>query len=122
MFFDEIKEVDIFVQKFCRELESGSYITAEGYMHPKTDLTVGNFSTYITKIAQECGFKFSDGVDFKYRASTNASLYTIEYDGMVYDVVYRTECGGKSFDFCFTVVDNDFGYGIYEMSVCTLFE
>lgn len=93
-------------------VKDGRYVDAAALMHPeKAD--PDDLRDYFTKIENETGADFSDGINVPNYTNFKYSYYTSDYDGSYYMISGSAFVGDTEFKVTVEFVKNSGGEGIY---------
>jgi len=102
------------VYGFLDALAVGDYTSAREYLHP-------HFSTdpehIVSDTRDKLGIDLTDGIGERRINSREISVYASDVGGSRYTLGILAKCSGKRINLEITVVENEQGYGIYNVRV-----
>ena len=107
-------DAEFFVEEFFSAVAAEDDALAQSYLHPDCE---GALSSFLANLASQSGADFSDGITVSRRTGFQYSFYNSAVDGSQYTMHLETKIGEKTLDLSVTVVQNDAGYGIYDLTV-----
>lgn len=107
-------DAKLFVEEFFAAVSAEDDALAQSYLHPDCE---GDLSLFLAGLASRYEVDFSDGIAIARQTGFQYSFYNSAVDGSQYTMHVETKIGEKSLDLSVTVVQNDAGYGIYDLTV-----
>ena len=107
-------DAKLFVEEFFAAVASEDDAKAQAYLHPHCE---GELSLFLTGTESRLGVRFADGITVVRHTGFQYSFYNSAVDGSQYTMHIETRIGEKTVNFSVMVVQNDAGYGIYDLTV-----
>lgn len=99
---------------FLDTLSGGYYDAAQNQLHP-------HFATrpavIVDRTFHELGINLKAGITDRTIIGTEYSFYSSDYDGSRFEFTILCVIGDREAKIILTVVDNDAGYGVYELTI-----
>ncbi len=107
-------EAKAFIGEFFDAIEAEDYEKAETYLHP--DLT-DDIRKFFTEVEDAMNIDFRSGIVIERYKGFRYSYYNSEIDGSAYYLTMDTKVGEQSVTMTVGIVQNDKGYGIYNINI-----
>ena len=109
-------EAKAFINDFFAEIVAEDYDKAESFLHPDRPADLEKFFLNVEK---EKNIDFQSGIEIEKYTGFSSSLYDSTVDGSTYELTMRTKVGDKKVIFTIEIVNNENGYGIYNLDLDT---
>lgn len=109
-------EAKSFISDFFDAVEAAEYDRAMTFLHPERPTELEPF---FQGIENETGVDFQQGIEVERYTNFRYAYYDSTVDGSAYESTIRTDVGGHTVIFTVEIVQNDNGYGIYNLDVDT---
>ncbi len=102
------------ISGFLAAVENEEYAIAVTKFHPerKPDL-----ESFFVAIENDKGVDFQEGISIKRYTGFESSAYNSDVDGSLYSTTAEIKIGTVEGTFSVEIVDNDAGYGIYNITI-----
>ncbi|MBQ8849073.1 MAG: hypothetical protein IJ011_01915 [Clostridia bacterium] len=110
---DEAKE---FIGEFFDAIVAEDYEKAETFLHPERP---ADLETFIVNIEKEDGIDFQAGIEIERYTNFSIAYYDSTVDGSTYGLTMDTNVGDADVEITVEIVQNDNGYGIYNLDIDT---
>ncbi len=110
----DTKEAKTFISDFFAAIEAEDYDTAKTFLHPERP---GDLETFFTNIEKDEGVDFQQGIEIDRYINFSYAYYDSTVDGSTYKPTIRAKVGNNTVTFTVEIVQNDNGYGIYNLDV-----
>ena len=108
---DEAKE---FINDFFEAIVAEDYEKAESFLHPERP---ADLETFLLNVEKNENIDFQKGIDVQKYTFVSSALYDSTVDGSTYELGIRTKVGNETVKFTIEIVENDNGYGIYNLNI-----
>lgn len=102
------------ISDFLTSVEAEDYDTAVSLLHPDCGV---DLKEYFEQMERENDVDFGAGIEILYYSGFKSSEYLSTVKGSFYSTTFRAKIGDREVSFLMELVDNDAGYGIYNMNV-----
>lgn len=109
-------EAKAFINDFFAAIVSEDYDKAESFLHPERP---ADLETFLHNVEKEENVDFQAGIEIEKYTGYSSSLYDSTVDGSTYELTMRTKVGDKKVIFTIEIVNNENGYGIYNLDLDT---
>ncbi len=109
-------EAKVFIGEFLDAVEAEDYQKAETYLHP--DVTQ-DLEEYLSTVESNKNIDFQAGIEIEKYTGFSSSLYHSKVNGARYETTFKASVGDATVTFTVEVVQNDNGYGIYNINIDT---
>ena len=109
-------EAKAFINDFFVAIVSEDYDKAESFLHPERP---ADLETFLLHVEKEENVDFQAGIEIEKYTGFSSSLYDSTIDGSTYELTMRTKVGDKKVIFTIEIVNNENGYGIYNLDLDT---
>ena len=109
-------EAKAFINDFFAEIVAEDYDKAESFLHPECP---ADLETFLLNVEKEENVDFQAGIEIEKYTGFSSSLYDSAVDGSTYELTMRTKVGDKKVIFTIEIVNNENGYGIYNLDLDT---
>ena len=109
-------EAKAFINDFFVAIVAEDYDKAESFLHPERP---ADLETFLLSVEKEENVDFQAGIEIEKYTGFSSSLYDSTVDGSTYELTMRTKVGDKKVIFTIEIVDNENGYGIYNLDLDT---
>ena len=110
------EEAKAFINDFFVAIVSEDYDKAESFLHPERP---ADLETFLLNVEKEENVDFQAGIEIEKYTGFSSSLYDSTVDGSTYELTMRTKVGDKKVIFTIEIVNNENGYGIYNLDLDT---
>ena len=112
---DKTKQIKKEVTEVFEFVKNDEFVKTEEYFHPDALFAYRKLIADVELIEKLYKIDFSDGLKIVRTQGFEIVGYTSEYKGSSYEMNYIVSVGERKFEMEVLVVDNDNGYGIYEI-------
>ncbi len=109
-------EAKAFINDFFAAIVAEDYDKAEGFLHPERP---ADLETFLLNVEKEEEVDFQAGIEIEKYTGFSSSLYDSTVNGSRYELTMRTKVGDKKVKFTIEIVNNENGYGIYNLDLDT---
>ena len=109
-------EAKAFISDFFAEIVAENYVEAESYLHPERP---ADLETFLLGIEEEESIDFQAGIEIEKYTGFKSSFYDSSVGGSTYELTIRTKVGDEKVSFTIEIVNNENGYGIYNLDIDT---
>ena len=109
-------EAKALIHDFFAAIVAENYDKAEDFLHPKRP---ADLETFLLDIEKEEGIDFQAGMEIEKYTGSSSSLYDSTVDGSRCEFTIRTIVGDSEVTFTVEIVNNEGGYGIYNLNIDT---
>ena len=109
-------EAKAFINDFFVAIVSEDYDKAESFLHPERPADLETFLLYVVLVEY---VDFQAGIEIEKYTGFSSSLYDSTVDGSTYELTMHTKVGDKKVIFTIEIVNNEKGYGIYNLDLDT---
>ena len=109
-------EAKAFINDFFVAIVAEDYDKAESFLHPERP---ADLETLLLNVEKEENVDFQAGIEIEKYTGFSSSLYDSTVDGSTYELTMRTKVGDKKVIFTIEIVNNENGYGIYNLDLDT---
>lgn len=109
-------EAKAFINDFFLAIVAEDYDKAESFLHQERP---GDLETFLLNVEKEENVDFQAGIEIEKYTGFSSSLYDSTVDGSTYELTMRTKVGDKKITFTIEIVNNENGYGIYNLNLDT---
>ncbi len=102
------------IADFLQAVENDDLAAAATYLHPERP---ADLSAYFAKIESEQGVDFSAGIEILRYTNVHTSHYDSSVGGSAYKTSFTAKIGDRDAVIMIELVDNDKGYGIYNLDM-----
>ena len=106
---DEAKE---YINDFFDAIVAEDYERAEALLHPDRP---ADLETFFLNIEEKEDIDFQSGIEVEKYTGFSSSYYDSTVDGSRYELTMRTSVGDETVQFTIEIVENENGYGIYNL-------
>ena len=104
------------ISGFFEKVSEENYTAARDYLHP-TRRAEAKLGQYFNTLSQREGLYFKQGVTLQRYTATEIALYTSDIDGTSYKNTIQALIGSKEAVINIEIVQNEAGYGIYNLRI-----
>ncbi len=104
------------IADFFKEVSAKDYVGAASYLHPSRQ-GKANLEQYFSTLKQREGLQFEKGVTLDRYTATEIAFYTTDVDGTSYRNTIQATIGDKAAVIEIEIVENELGYGIYNLRI-----
>ena len=112
----DTKNAKSFTEDFFSAIEAEDYETAKTFLHPERP---ADLEPFFTSIEKDEGIDFQQGIEIDRYVNFSYSYYDSTVDGSTSKPTIRTKVGNTTVTFTIEIVQNDNGYGIYNLDIDT---
>ena len=109
-------EAKAFINDFFAAIVAEDYDKAESFLHPECP---ADLETFLLNVEEKESVDFQAGMAIEKYTNFSSSLYDSTVDGSTYELTMRTKVGDKKVIFTIEIVNNENGYGIYNLDLDT---
>ena len=109
-------EAKAFINDFFAAVVAEDYDKAEGFLHPERP---ADLEAFLLNVENEVDIDFQAGIEIEKYTGVSSSLYDSAVEGSRYALTMRTKVGDKIVIFTIEIVNNENGYGIYNLDIDT---
>ena len=109
-------EAKAYINDFFAAIVAEDYDKAESLLHPERP---ADLETFLLNVEKEENVDFQAGIEIEKYTGFSSSLYDSTVDGSTYELTMRTKVGDKKVAFTIEIVNNEDGYGIYNLDLDT---
>ncbi len=102
------------IEQFLDAVEAGNYEDAKTHLHPKYPIDI---QAHLSREAAEEQLDLSAGIEIVRYSSVESAHYDSRVDGSKYETTVQVKIGGIAAEIEIELVENDNGYGIYEIDL-----
>lgn len=102
------------VNNFFDAVVAEDYDKAEALLHSDRPADLEEFFEHVEESE---GLDFQSGIEIEKYTGFSSSFYDSEVGGSRYELTMKTKVGDKGVTFSIEVVENDAGYGIYNIDL-----
>ncbi len=102
------------VENFLKAAAAGDYETAKTHLHPKYPVDV---KAYFERASLDEQLDFSKGIEVIRYTEVESSHYDSQVKGSKYETTAKVKVGDVMAEIDVTIVENDDGYGIWEIEI-----
>ena len=110
---DEAKEV---INEFFSCIVAEDFEGAQGYLHPERP---AELKPFLESVEADTGVDFQEGIIIERYSNFSSAYYDSSVGGSTYELTMITSVGESKVKFTIELVQNDNGYGIYNLDIDT---
>ena len=110
----DMGEAEIFADEFFNVVGRGDIETANTYLHPDVPLQL---DSYLEDVEREDGISFANGITIERQTGFSYAYYDMRVGGSYYERSLRGKVGNTAVYITVAVVQNEAGYGIYDLAI-----
>lgn len=99
---------------FLTLVENGNYTGAATYLHPDR---AGDLAAYFTRVEEREHVDFSAGIEILSESGVSYAYYDSDIEGSTYELDLDVRIGGVRAEIEIKFVENDRGYGVYNIEI-----
>ncbi|MBE6598960.1 MAG: hypothetical protein E7638_05915 [Ruminococcaceae bacterium] len=105
-----------FINDFFAAIVEEDYQKAETFLHPERPC---DLKTFFISVEEETSLDFQAGIIIERYKGLSAAYYDSTVGGSTYELTMKTNVGESTVDFTIEIVQNQNGYGIYNLDIDT---
>ena len=110
----DMGEAKVFIGDFLNAVGSGDTEAASEFLHPDLPMQL---ASYLEDVEKELGISFKDGITVKRNTGMHYAYYDSTVGGSMYEQSMNATVGTKEIYLSVTVVQNEAGYGVYDLEI-----
>lgn len=110
------KEAKEFVNDFFQAIVAEDYENAATFLHPERP---ADLEPFLLDVEREESIDFQRGIKIEKYTSVSAASYDSTVNGSTCELTMETTVGEKNVKFTIEIVQNENGYGIYNLDIDT---
>lgn len=107
-------QAKVFIGDFFAAVAAEDYETAETYLHPQRP---ADLEAFLTGIEEKERIDFQAGITIDRYTGFSSTLYDSTVEGATLELTMRATVGDQRVTFIVEIVENEDGYGIYNLNV-----
>ncbi len=102
------------MQDFLNAVQSHDYAKAKTYLHPERPADLKEF---FDNVEAKKKIDFQSGIAIERYSNVRSAHYDSSVGGSIYSSTMQVKIGDRSAEIWIEIVDNDAGYGIYNLDI-----
>lgn len=110
------EEAKVFINDFFAAIVAEDYKKAETFLHPERP---ADLETFLLSIEKDENVDFQAGIEIEKYTGFSSAYYDSTVGGSTYKLTMRTKVGENTLEFSIEIVQNEAGYGIFNLNIDT---
>ena len=103
-----------FINDFFAAISDENYSEAETFLHPERP---ADLETFFLNVEDKTDIDFQNGIEIEKYTGVSSAKYDSTVNGSTCEITLRANVGNEKVTFIIEIVNNDNGYGIYNLDV-----
>jgi len=109
-------EAKVFINDFFATIVSEDYEKAETFLHPDRP---ADLEAFLLSVEKEKNVDFQAGIEIEKYTNFSWTYYDGSVGGSSYELTMKTKVGENTVEITIEIVQNEAGYGIYNLNIDT---